>query len=132
MTVFVNLILESRSVLGGHAIEIDFDLNDKSLSTLQIPFPQIPILLRAIWQAAAIAETTQRRAAGEQMTAVVAPYQATDIRVGSSQEGTILADFSTVQGPMQIAMTADLARLTIERLSMAVTDLATRQFPRLS
>ena len=69
MTILANLVLESRSVLGGYAIEIDFDLNDKSLATLQVPFPLIPILQRAIWEAAATAETTQRQAAGERMLA---------------------------------------------------------------
>jgi len=128
----VNFFRQSRSVAGGHAIEIDFQLNDGSLSTMQIPFPQIPILLRIIWEAAAVAETTQRQAAGEQMIAVVAPYRATSMRSGSSQDGTILADFSTAQGPMQIAMTADLARSTIEQLSVAVTAHDKQQFPRPS
>ena len=36
----VNSVLQGRSVLGGHAIELDFQLDDGSSSTLQIPFPQ--------------------------------------------------------------------------------------------
>ena len=128
----VKLIFQSRSVLGGHAIELDFELDDGSRSTLQIPFSQIQFLNRAIWEAAAAAETTQRQAASEQMRAFVAPYQAPQTRVGSSPNGTIVVDFVTAQGLVQIAMGADLTRSTIEQLSMAVRDLATRQFPRPS
>lgn len=128
----VKHVLQSRAVLSGHAIEVDFQLDDGSKTTLQIPYAQIPQLLRKVWDAAATAETIQRQAAGERMEAFVAPYQARAVTVGSSQDGTILADFSTAQGPMQISMGMDLARSTIAQLSTAVADIAQRTPRRLS
>ncbi|MGP0085784.1 MAG: hypothetical protein ACLP0B_19485 [Steroidobacteraceae bacterium] len=116
----VRLIYQGRSVLGGHAIELDYELDDGTRTTLQVPFPQIQFLLRQIWAAAAAAETTQRQAAGEQMRAIVAPYRGQDVRTGKSQDGTIGLEFRTAQGPVQIAMDADLTRKTIEQLSAAL------------
>jgi len=128
----VKTVLRSSSVAGGHAIGLYFQLDDGSPSSLQIPFEQIPFLLRAIWAAAAVAETTRRQAAGEKMIALVAPFEMRSMRTGHSPEGTIVADFATAQGPVQIAMTADQARLTSERLTAELANVGKRQFPRPS
>jgi hypothetical protein len=116
----INSILSCRSTSDGHAIELDTVLADGTRLPLQIPFVHIQFVLRRIWDAAAEAETIQRQSAGERMVAFVAPYQMRDVRVGSSLDGTIALDFQTEQGPVQIAMTPDLARLTIERLKFVV------------
>jgi hypothetical protein len=127
-----NAVLQSRSVSQGHIIEVDLQLDDGTQSTLKIRFQQIQFLLRASWSAAAAAETTQRQAAGERMMAIVAPYKMTNMRTGHSLEGTILADFVTAQGPVQIAMTTDQARLTIERLTAELAIVDGQQFQRPS
>jgi hypothetical protein len=127
----VNQILQSRSVSGGHAIELDFRFDDGSQLTLEILFQILPILMRSIWEAAAIAETTQRRAAGEQMMAFVVPYRMQDMRTGRSPDNVIVADFRTDLGPVQIAMTPEQTRLTIERLTAELGRLG-MQFPKLS
>lgn len=118
--MIINSILSCRSVPDGQAIEFDIVLADGTRTELRLPFEQIPVLQRAIWHAAAAAETIQRQTAGERTVAVVAPYQGQDVKVGSSLDGTIVADFRTAQGPVQIAMAADLVRLTIERLKFEV------------
>jgi hypothetical protein len=128
----VNAVLQSRSVAGGHAIEVDFQFDDDSRLTLQILFQVLPTVMHAIWNAAAIAETTQRQSAGERMMAVVLPYRMQDMRTGHSPDGTVVADFRTAQGPVQIAMTPDQTRLTIERLTTELANLGRRQFPQLS
>ena len=128
----VNAVLQSRSVAGGHVIEIDLQFDDETRSTLQIPFEKIPFVMQAIWKAAAVAETTRRQAAGEQMMALVVPYRMEDMRTGHSTDGTIVADFRTAQGPVQIAMSPDQTRLTIERLTAELANLGRRQFPQPS
>ena len=128
----VSQVIQSRSVSGGHAIEVDLLLDDNSRQTVQFLFPVLPTLMRALWDAAATAETIQRQAAGERMMAVVLPFRMQDMRTGHSQDGTIVADFRTAQGPAQIAMTPDQARLTIERLTAELAVVSKQQFPKLS
>jgi hypothetical protein len=120
-----------RSISGGTAVEFDIGFEDNSAVTIQLPFTMIPMFQRAIWDAAAVAETTQRQAAGEKMLAVVLPYRMNGMRTGRSQDGTLVADFQTNQGPVQVAMTADQTRLTIQRLTEELNRLGT-PFPRLS
>lgn len=117
----VKLIFQGRSVVGGHAIELDYELDDGTRTTLQMPYQLIQFLLRQIWEATAVAETTRRQTGGEQVMAFVAPYQARDVRAGKSQDGTIVLDFVTAQSPVQIAMDANLTRKAIEQLSWAET-----------
>jgi hypothetical protein len=53
-------VLERRRVDGGHAIEIDFGLDDASTHTLKIPYEHIPHIIRAITSAVSIAETARK------------------------------------------------------------------------
>jgi len=128
----VSQVIQSRSVAGGHAIELDLQFDDNSSLTLQFQFQVIPTVMHAIWNAAAVAETTQRQSAGERMMAVVLPFRMQDMRTGHSQDGAIVADFRTAQGPVQIAMTPDQTRLTIERLTAELAIVSKQQFPKLS
>lgn len=130
MPVVQQITTPARAVSGGSAIELDLGFEDGSATTIQFPFTMLPALQKTIWDAAAIAETTQRQAAGQQMLAVVLPYRMQGMRTGRSPDGTIVADFQTAQGPMQVAMTADQARLTIQRLTEEIGRL-NMPFPRL-
>jgi hypothetical protein len=56
----ITSVLESRSVDGGHAIEIDFGLDDASTHTLKIPYEHIPRIVHAITSALSVAETAQK------------------------------------------------------------------------
>jgi hypothetical protein len=127
----INKVLQSRSIAGGHIVELDLQSDDNSKMTLQIQYPIIPILMRMIWDAAAAAETIQRQASGGQMMAVVIPYRMQDMRAGRSPDGTVVADFRTDQGPVQLAMKPDQVRTTIERLSAELDRLGTG-FPKPS
>lgn len=128
----IKTVFQSRSISSGHAIELDFELNDNSTHTLQIPFERIPFIIHAITSAAALAEAQQKTEAGDPSVAVLVPYRVRDMRTGSSPDGLVVADFSTPQGPVQIAMTAALTRSTIERLTTELARLDTRQFPKPS
>jgi len=127
--MLINSILSCRPTPDGHAIELDIVLADGTRLPVGIPFVHIQFVLRRIWEAAAEAETIQSKAAGQSMVAFVAPYQMRDVRVGMSLDGTIGLDFQTEQGPVQIAMTPDLARLTIERLKFVVEKSSERPRP---
>jgi hypothetical protein len=126
----VNKALQVRSIAGGHIIELDLQFDDNSKMTLQIQYQILPILMRRIWEAAAAAETAQKQADGEQAMFVLVPCIMQDMRTGHSADGTVVAEFRTDQGPIQVAMKADQVRTTIERLS-AELSLGTG-FPKLS
>jgi hypothetical protein len=131
MPIVKQITNPSRVLSGGSVIEFDFGFEDGSTITIQFPFSMIPMFQKATWEAAAAAETAQRQAAGERMMAVVLPYRMQDLRTGRSPDGTIVADFRTAQGPVQVAMTADQTRLTIQRLTEELGRLNT-PFPKLS
>jgi hypothetical protein len=129
----INAVLQSRAVDGGHAIEVDFTLDDASTHTLKIPYERIAQAVHAISNAASVAETQQKVAAsGQPRFAVIAPYYATNVRTGQSSDGRILLGFVTSQGPVEVAMTSDLARKTIERLTFELGQLGKQQFPKPS
>ena len=90
----INAVLQSRSVSGGHAIEVDFQLTDGSVHTLRLPFERIPFVMHAITNAASVAEATQRAEARDRSVAVIVPYLAGDLRTGSSPDGTVVAEFA--------------------------------------
>jgi hypothetical protein len=56
----ISSVLQSRSVDGGHAVEIDFGRDDASTHTLKIPYEHIPHIMRAISSAASAAEIAQK------------------------------------------------------------------------
>jgi hypothetical protein len=120
-----------RVLPDGSAVEFDLGFEDNSTIAIQLPYSMIPVFMRAIWNAAARAETMQRQAAGERMTAMVVPYRMQDMRTGRSPDGIVVADFRTAQGPVQIAMTADQTRLTIQRLTEELERLSA-PFPKPS
>lgn len=60
------------------------------------------------------------------------PIIVNDVRVESLSNGLIVAEFSTLQGPAQIAMTPTLTQLVIERLTAELAHLGMRQFPQPS
>jgi hypothetical protein len=129
----IKSVLQSRSMAGGDAIEVDFILEDGSTHTLRIPYEQAPHTMHAITSAAAAAETTQKvKASGRPSFAVVVPYRAMNMKAGQSYDGQIVAAFATPQGPVQVAMTAQLAQRTIERLKAELESLGKQQFPRPS
>jgi hypothetical protein len=131
MPVVKQMTNAPRVISGGSAIEIDLGFEDNSSITIQFLFSMIPMLQKVIWDAAAVAETAQRQAAGEQMMAVVLPYRMQDMRTGRSPDGIVVADFRTALGPVQVAMTPDQTRLTIQRLTEELDRLKT-PFPKLS
>jgi hypothetical protein len=61
--VTIRSVLQSRSVDGGHAIELDFLLDDETTHTIKVPYDRIPQTMHAITNAASVAETAQRVAA---------------------------------------------------------------------
>ena len=127
--ITVKTVVQSRSIKGGHAIELDLELDDGSIHTIECPYERIPFLMHAITNAAAMAETTQKASAGDRLNEVIVPYRATDMRTGVSGDGpTVVAEFATSFGPVQVAMPPALARKTIERLSNELALLGTQQF----
>jgi hypothetical protein len=129
----IKAVGQGRSVDGGNAIEVDFVLTDDSPHTLKIPFENVPRTMHAISQSASVAETAQRVSiSGQSQFAVIVPYRATDVRTGHSSDRQIAVAFSTAQGPVQIAMSADLTRLTIERLTSELGQLDKPRQPKLS
>jgi hypothetical protein len=128
----IKQVKQSRSVDSGHAIEVDFILNDGSVETIKMPYERVPHTMHALTSAASVAETAQKVAAsGLPNFAVVVPYQAHDVRAGQSPDGTVAVEFATLQGPVQVAMTTDLVRLTIQRLTSQLGKIG-MQFPKLS
>lgn len=128
----IKSVTQSRSLPGGHAIEVDFQMADGSTHTLEIPFERIPHVMHAITSAAAISEARQKATPGDLSFGVAVPYRVQDMRAGSSPDGMIVADFATPQGPVQVAMTAAQTQTTIERLAAELQGLGRQQFPKLS
>jgi hypothetical protein len=64
--VSIRSVLQSRSVDGGHAIELDFVLDDETTHTIKMPYECIPQTMHAITNAASVAETAQRVGASGQ------------------------------------------------------------------
>jgi hypothetical protein len=129
----IKSVLLSRSVLGGHSIELDFVLNDGTTHTLQIPYERIPHTIHAIKSAASVAETQQKVfSSGQSMFSVVVPYRATDVRTAHSSDGLVVVEFATPEGPMQVAMPSNLTEKTIQRLRAELEKLGKQQFPKTS
>jgi hypothetical protein len=63
---------------------------------------------------------------------VIAPYRAANMRTGQSPDGLIVVEFSTPQGPVQVAMTTNLTHLTIERLTSELGKFGKQQLPKPS
>lgn len=117
-------IKEGRAVDGGHAIEVEFVLQDGSSHILKIPYENIPHAVHAISASASVAETAQKAGAtGRPQFSAIVPYRATHVRTGTSPDGQVVAEFATGLGPVQVAMPSSLAQDTIERLKTALGDL---------
>ena len=128
----VKSVLKSRVIKGGHAIEIDLLLEDDSTQITEIPYERIPMMMHALSNAGALAERTQKGGPGDASTAVMVTYRAASIRTGSALDGSVVVIcFATPQGPVEVAMTPDLTRWTIERLSNQLALLA-KSSPKLS
>jgi hypothetical protein len=129
----IKSIHQSRSVDGGHAIELDFTLDDGSIHTLKMPYERIAHTVHAITSAAAVAESAQKvGTSGKPAFAVIAPYRVSNVRTGVSPDGVIVAEFATPQGPVQVAMTTEQTRWTIERLTAELANHGKQRFPKLS
>jgi hypothetical protein len=122
-------VAQSRAVKGGHVVELDLAFNADQVETIEISSEKLALLSNAIQNAAAVAERMRRALPGETVSTEV-PYFATDVRTGSSVDNRyVLFRFPTTIGtPMNIAMTPEIARHAIERLTTELDNLG-RQPP---
>ena len=124
----IRAIVESRSIDGGHAIELDIELSDGSKETLECPQERAALLVHAITNAAVVAERMRQAAPGT-VFSVEVPYYATGVRTGTSADNQFVVVLFPTKGgqPVQIAMTRDIARTAIEQLSNELDQLGRQQ-----
>jgi len=122
-----------RSVLAGHAIELEVQLADGSVETIRCDAHLAPRLSQAVIQASMDAER-QRRGGPQSDTVLEVPYLATDCKTGVTTDGKYVAlGFATASGPpVLIAMPENLATRTIESLEAELARLNSHRPPQTS
>lgn len=128
MTKTIRHVINSASIEGGHAIQIELEFADATRETLRVEFQTLPLVAEALRQAAAVAEQQQKAAPGQAIQLDV-PHYATSVRCGTSTDNTqVVAKFATKAGfPVTIAMTPNLVKETIGKLSAELGNLGTQQ-----
>ena len=121
-------VIQSRATNGGHAIELDISFENGEEETIEIPSEKAALFSNAIHNAASVAERMRRALPGEAVSTEV-PYYATDVGTGRSVDNRyVLYRFPTTIGtPMSVAMTPEIARDAIQRLTAELENLGRQQ-----
>jgi hypothetical protein len=117
----------------GDAIQLETIVEDGSQLILRSEYKDISRLTQAIIQAARIAEQKQQ-AIPNQDIELMSPWMAISMESGVSTDGKLVGlVYRTTEGvPLELTMSPELARETIERLSSELDKLDRGQHPRLS
>jgi hypothetical protein len=124
-------VINSLSIEGGHAIQIELEFDDDTRETIRCETQNAPKLAQAIAQASIIAER-QRKAAPGQAIGLDVPHYATSVRVVTAVDDSQVAmQFGTKAGfPVMVSMTPSLAHEAIGKLSVELANLGRQPPPR--
>jgi hypothetical protein len=124
MTKTIKRVVTAGAIEHGHGIQIELEFTDGSPEILRCEPHIAPSIARAVLEASAVAEMQRKLQPGEGIEIEI-PYQATDLLVARARDNRSLAiKFLTKVGvPLVVAMTPNLARKTIERLSAQLNNL---------
>ena len=130
---FVTRVTRWASSNLGDAIQLETIVKDESRIILRSAYKDIARLTQAIFSAAHLAQQKQR-AIPNQNLELMSPWVATSMRstlsIGGQYVGLV---YRTTEGvPIQLAMSPELARETIARLSSELARITKGQTPRLS
>jgi hypothetical protein len=133
MNVTIDKILRSGPLPGGHVVIIDLLLSNGEELTIECAHEKLPHLAMAINDAGVIAERARAVAPGQAISTEV-PYLAVDVATAVSTDSKYLvARFPTTVGPpVIVAMPSEIARKTIELLSIELENAGRRQAPKPS
>lgn len=103
---------------------IDLLIEDGEEVTLECNHEKLPLLAIAINDAGVVAERARQALPGHAISTIV-PHLGKAVRAGTSADSRYIAlTFQTnVGAPLQVAMTPELARETIERLQNELSQL---------
>jgi hypothetical protein len=122
----IKRIGECRATKSGHAIEIDLEFSDGTFQTIECPMEHAPMLSLGVQASAGAAEKMQRAQPLQEISLEI-PLVATDIRTGTNEGGVAMKVLTTMGTPVVVAMTAEIAQATIERLSAELRKLVKPQ-----
>jgi hypothetical protein len=129
MVKTITHVINFATAQGGHSIEVEVEFADTGREWLRCEPHTAPNLVRALMQAATIAEQ-HRKASPKQPLQLEMPFRATDVTVGVAVDGSHLAmKFPTAEGvPLVVAIPPALAQKAIEHLSVTLEGIG-RQPP---
>ena len=117
----------------GDEIQLETTIEDGSLVVLRSEYRDVPRLMLAIREGAAIAEQKQNLIPDSEIR-MFSPWEATAVDTGLSPQGDLVGlHYQTTEGvPIELALSKELARETVERLSAELDNLDRGQRPRYS
>jgi hypothetical protein len=129
----IKRVVETRAVDHGHAIEVELEYRDGSIETIKCPFERAGMLVHGITNATVVAER-MRSTQPKQKISLEVTYDVTEVHTGPSVDGKKIAlRFQTTLGsPAILAMSLDLARRTIERITAELEKVRKQPPSRLS
>lgn len=123
-TKTINKVLGSGSLPGGHTVIVALQIEGGEELTLECNHEKLPLLAIAINDAGVLAERARRSLPGQTISIII-PHLVKGVRAGTSEDNRYIAlTFQTdVGSPLQIVMTPELARETIQRLQNELNQL---------
>jgi hypothetical protein len=117
----------------GDAIQLVVTIQDETQIVLRSAYKDVSRLVQATLQAAMIAEQKQQ-AIPDQNIQTMSPWMVTNVDSGLSTDGKYVGlIYQTTEGvPVEVTMSPDVARETIECLSSELDNLDQGQYPKLS
>jgi hypothetical protein len=130
---FIKRVTRWASSDSGDMIELETIIDGGSALILRAEYQNVSRLTQAVRQAARIAEQKQK-AVPHQDIQLSSPWRTVSMESGLSAGGRfVVALYRTTEGvPIELTMSPELARETIERLQSELNKLALGQYPKMS